>query len=149
MRRKRGRTPDQGSSTKGKGGSKKQGGIGAARKEPRQGDELIAPSVVDELVARNESEIDELRRRLNAALSEAEDAEARVASHRGTPLLPLHWHDPMEGRAGLPTVSSNGERPRTTVVTRPAFTNEASGSARRAARPKHARSKKRSKRPQV
>lgn len=76
--------------------------------------DVIPEGVVGELVERNESEIDDLRRQLDAALHEAEQAERTVAELSGTPY------------SGVVTDDASGDRgkhsprpPRTTVVTRP------------------------------
>jgi hypothetical protein len=75
--------------------------------------DVIPGAVVTELVQRNESEIDDLRRQLDAALHEAEEAERTVAELSGTP-YPTVVTDDAPGDRG----KHSPRAPRTTVVTR-------------------------------
>jgi len=70
--------------------------------------------VVEELVERNESQIDALRRQLDAAVGQAEEAERRVAELSGTPYASMVTDDGPGDRG-----RHSPRPPRTTVVTRP------------------------------
>lgn len=76
--------------------------------------EAIPGAVVEELVERNESQIDGLRRQLDAALGEAEEAERKVAELSGTPYSTVVTDDAPGDRG-----KHSPRPPRTTVVTRP------------------------------
>jgi hypothetical protein len=75
--------------------------------------DVIPGAVVGELVQRNEGEIDDLRRQLDAALHEAEEAERTVAELSGTPYSSVAT-DGVPGDRG----KHSPRPPRTTVVTR-------------------------------
>jgi hypothetical protein len=76
--------------------------------------EVIPRAVVEELVERNESQIDALSRELDAALHEADEAERKVAELSGTPYSSV-LSDDTPGDRG----KHSPRPPRTTVVTRP------------------------------
>ncbi len=76
--------------------------------------EVIPGAVVEELVERNESQIDALRRQLDAALDQAEEAERKVAELSGTPYSSVLADDGPGDRG-----RHSPRPPRTTVVTRP------------------------------
>jgi hypothetical protein len=80
--------------------------------QARSGPEAIPGAVVQDLVQRNERQIDGLRRELDAALEVAEEAEERAAALSGTPPPGA----PPDGTSGY---GKHSQRPRTTVVTRP------------------------------
>jgi len=73
--------------------------------------DLIPAAVVRELVDRNERRIDDLKRQLDQARAEADEAERRVLARSGTEPAPLEAAPTPPG--GSP------DRPRTTVVARP------------------------------
>ncbi len=77
----------------------------------------IPASVVGHLIESNEGEIERLRRQLNEALAEADEAESRVEAHPGAPLLPLEWQD-LDGVAPTDESPEPTRPARTTVVTR-------------------------------
>ena len=90
-----------------------RGGRGAASRTIG----VIPAAVVHHLMETNEAEIDRLRRQLEAALAEAEEAESRVEAHPGAPLLPLEWND-LDALTPSGKSSEPPSPPRTTVVTR-------------------------------
>jgi hypothetical protein len=91
-------------------------GQAPAAQAPSRG-EAIPGAVVEELVERNESQIDALRRQLEAALGEADEAERKVAELSGTPYTNVLTDDAPGDRG-----KHSPRPPRTTVVTRPRTT---------------------------
>jgi hypothetical protein len=75
--------------------------------------DVIPGPVVRELMERNESEIDYLRRQLEAALHEAEEAERTVAELSGKPYSSVVSDGAPDDRG-----KHSPRPPRTTVVTR-------------------------------